>query len=191
MSEHRDKAGIATRYGGIQYRSRLEAKWAAFFDSIGWWHTYEPFDADGYIPDFMIQGDAPLLVEIKPAVTHRDFTDMSSYLWGRINGYWNHDVLILGLTPLPALGSQDNWNSSAGLLGEHIQMDDSSDWDVGVARWFRCDKCDLVGVHHDNLSFKGRPCGHYDGSKHLGAVRIETLRTAWNEAGNAVQWKAT
>lgn len=59
---------IATLYSGIEYRSRLEARWAAFFDEIGWRHTYEPFDGDGYIPDFLIHGTRPLLVEVKPAV---------------------------------------------------------------------------------------------------------------------------
>ena len=62
---------IPTRYRGIEYRSRLEARWAAFFDGIGWQFTYEPFDGDGYIPDFLIHGDQPLLVEVKPAVTQR------------------------------------------------------------------------------------------------------------------------
>jgi hypothetical protein len=31
---------IPTVYRGIEYRSRLEAKWAAFCDRIGWRHTY-------------------------------------------------------------------------------------------------------------------------------------------------------
>jgi hypothetical protein len=64
---------IATLYDGIEYRSRLEARWGAFFDHIGWKFTYEPFDGNGYIPDFLIHGQAPFLVEIKPAVTRADY----------------------------------------------------------------------------------------------------------------------
>ena len=60
---------IPTLYQGIEYRSRLEARWAAMFDNIGWKFTYEPFDTNGYIPDFLIHGDRPMLVEIKPAVS--------------------------------------------------------------------------------------------------------------------------
>jgi hypothetical protein len=31
---------IPAVYRGIEYRSRLEARWAAFFDETGWKHTY-------------------------------------------------------------------------------------------------------------------------------------------------------
>ena len=65
--QYRHKA-IRTLYKGIQYRSRLEAKWAAFFDMIGWDFTYEPTDLDGWWPDFKITTDAGtrFLVEVKP-----------------------------------------------------------------------------------------------------------------------------
>lgn len=59
-------AGIPTEYGGITFRSRLEAKWAAFFDLAKWPWDYEPFDCDGWIPDFIIKGKLPLLVDVKP-----------------------------------------------------------------------------------------------------------------------------
>jgi hypothetical protein len=55
---------IPTVYRGRRYRSRLEAKWAAFFDLLHWHHEYEPFDLSGWIPDFLVQGGA--LAEIKP-----------------------------------------------------------------------------------------------------------------------------
>lgn len=45
-------AAIQTVFNGIEYRSRLEARWASFMTNIGWDHIYEPFDGDGYIPDF-------------------------------------------------------------------------------------------------------------------------------------------
>jgi hypothetical protein len=45
---------VPTKYKKIQYRSRLEAHWAAFFDTLGWRHEYEPFDLNGYIPDFVL-----------------------------------------------------------------------------------------------------------------------------------------
>ena len=53
--------------------ARLEARWASFFErDLGWSWTYEPFDADGYIPDFAIAGAAPLLVEVRPVLTQAD-----------------------------------------------------------------------------------------------------------------------
>jgi hypothetical protein len=33
---------IKTKYGGYTFRSRLEARWAAFFDAFGLKWTYEP-----------------------------------------------------------------------------------------------------------------------------------------------------
>lgn len=49
---------IPTMYAGIQFRSRLEATWAAMFDNLGIRWEYEPVDLDGYIPDFVIAGQS-------------------------------------------------------------------------------------------------------------------------------------
>ena len=59
---------IPTKYNGVQYRSRLEAKWAAFFDIIKWKFTYEPYDLNKWSPDFKLITGAgqSLLVEVKP-----------------------------------------------------------------------------------------------------------------------------
>jgi hypothetical protein len=52
---------IKTKYKGIKFRSRLEAKWAALFDvmNIDW--QYEPqgyeTSAGSYLPDFYIETD--------------------------------------------------------------------------------------------------------------------------------------
>lgn len=53
-------AAIPTMYAGVQFRSRLEARWAAFFDIVGLKWDYEPFDLAGWIPDFKVHG-FPLL----------------------------------------------------------------------------------------------------------------------------------
>ena len=50
---------IETRYKGYRFRSRLEARWAVFFDVIGFDWSYEPegFETEGgrYLPDFEIR----------------------------------------------------------------------------------------------------------------------------------------
>ncbi len=40
---------IDTEYNGYRFRSRLEARWAVFFDTLGMPYMYEPegFDLDG------------------------------------------------------------------------------------------------------------------------------------------------
>ena len=66
MAQDIERFGIETVYRGINFRSRLEARWAAFFDQVGWKWDYEPFDLDGYIPDFLITGRRDILVEVRP-----------------------------------------------------------------------------------------------------------------------------
>lgn len=60
-----------TTYNGIHMRSRLEAKFAAFFDQQGYRWDYEPrcyADAEGqYLPDFQLHWARPAFVEIKGA----------------------------------------------------------------------------------------------------------------------------
>lgn len=66
---------IPTHYNGINFRSRLEAKWARFFDLLGWPYEYEPIDLSGYIPDFVLKFDTPIAVEIKPAFTRSELQE--------------------------------------------------------------------------------------------------------------------
>lgn len=75
---------IETVYKGYRFRSRLEARWAVFFDALGirWEYEREGFDLGElgyYLPDFWldhIHGDAGVFegywLEIKPANTPID-----------------------------------------------------------------------------------------------------------------------
>lgn len=49
---------IETIYRGYRFRSRLEARWAIFFDAMGepWEYEKEGFDLKGvrYLPDFWL-----------------------------------------------------------------------------------------------------------------------------------------
>lgn len=47
-----------TTYADVRFRSRLEARWAAFFDLAGWKWEYEPLDLKGWVPDFVLKGDS-------------------------------------------------------------------------------------------------------------------------------------
>jgi hypothetical protein len=60
---------IPTLYKGYQFRSLLEATWAAFFDQLGWRWEYEPTEFSGWIPDFVLYGESQLTyVEVKPVI---------------------------------------------------------------------------------------------------------------------------
>lgn len=74
---------IETQYKGYRFRSRLEARWAVFLETlkIKWAYETEGYSADGigYLPDFELSvpidnNDAlPVFVEIKP---NRDITEI-------------------------------------------------------------------------------------------------------------------
>lgn len=56
---------IETRYKGYRFRSRLEARWAVFFDALGLEWKYEPEgfelqDGTRYLPDFWISFSHPM-----------------------------------------------------------------------------------------------------------------------------------
>lgn len=66
-----------TKYNGRLYRSRLEARWAAFFDILKIPFEYEPFDLNGWSPDFSLEIDnVKVLVEVKPGIEDFDMPKM-------------------------------------------------------------------------------------------------------------------
>lgn len=97
-----DIKAIPTTYAGVNFRSRLEARWAAFFDICGWKWDYEPFDLDGWAPDFLIKTRlADVLVEVKPLRIERviDHPDILEY--EKACRHQNtHQVLLLGMCPV-------------------------------------------------------------------------------------------
>lgn len=67
---------IETIYNGYRFRSRLEARWAVFFDSLGVEYQYEPEgfvlnDGTPYLPDFYLPNQR-MWIEIKPSSDESD-----------------------------------------------------------------------------------------------------------------------
>lgn len=60
---------LPTKYNGITFRSRLEARWAVFFDELRleWEYEREGYDLGGiwYLPDFWLV-DVNMWAEVKP-----------------------------------------------------------------------------------------------------------------------------
>ena len=62
---------IETSYKGYRFRSRLEARWAVFFDALGidWQYEVEGYELDGvrYLPDFLLPTfSGGMWAEVKP-----------------------------------------------------------------------------------------------------------------------------
>jgi hypothetical protein len=96
-----------TIYGGVVFRSRLEATWAAFFDIEGLPWAYEPIDLDGWVPDFALWLKRPIYVEVKPAPLLQSLTALDvAILDSKFDGFDKaraHQsdvcVLLLGMRP--------------------------------------------------------------------------------------------
>jgi hypothetical protein len=83
---------IPTRYKKVLYRSRLEARWAVFFDELGIKHIYEHegfnlANGEYYLPDFYLPYYG-IYCEVKPTLselelnksTFVNFTKTSNWL---------------------------------------------------------------------------------------------------------------
>lgn len=110
---------IQTEYKGYKFRSRLEARWAVFFDTLGVKWEYEPKGYDlgngvYYLPDFLLhdvtvnhglfQRHCDIYVEVKGVMTDEDarkiirFSDLG-YEDEHRDGVSNTAVLVVGNIP--------------------------------------------------------------------------------------------
>jgi len=179
--------GIPTTYRHTNFRSRLEARWAAFMDLIEWPWVYEPLDAAGYIPDFLVQGLHPFFIEVGPCITEGDYIDKSAKADTAATSL-GHDLLVVGASALAEVRIDGPGDIAAGLLGEYGTwgIDDAARtgfaWGAGV--WGFGDAG--VGIYHAFQRYHHRPNG--DGSE-TPLANSSLIMSCWAEAGNAVQWK--
>ncbi len=168
-------------YNGVQFRSRLEASWAAFFDQLSWKWEYEPFDLDGWLPDFKISApidrSSSLLVEIKPydfSSDEKDVRDISE----KIFHAHQDETLLLGLAP---------FGEGIGYL---LSPPSENNWCTGSPDIAVLNKNES---HYDISAFYGsyafRFSGEYNGDHHLRYVDNNTIERLWKNARNDTQWK--
>jgi len=170
---------IPTLYNGIQFRSRLEATWAAFFDLIGWsglWE-YEPIDFNGYIPDFVLKFKEPLFVEIKPALTVSELVPAVNKALE--SGCPN----ILALMAFPAPSSC--WNMYADIGKIYDSGSCSDDLAVLIA----CNSCGMNTPISHYGSWACRVCGKGGGDHHMDHLPFSVIFDYWATAKNITQWK--
>lgn len=76
---------IETSYKGYQFRSRLEARWAVFFDHLGIKWQYEPEGFEKSIEWYEKLGGEPQKVRYLP-----DFYLPATGTWVEVKGVWTH-----------------------------------------------------------------------------------------------------
>lgn len=133
---------IETIYNGYRFRSRLEARWAIFFDALGIEYEYEPegfvlTSGKCYLPDFKVKcygtrgecADEPfdLWIEVKGAMTQEDADKIHEFCRTihkehreHYNDEWHevhYSVLVVGNIPNP-----DTYSSSSNDLNNYDEM---------------------------------------------------------------------
>lgn len=107
---------IETFYKGYRFRSRLEARWAVFFDMCGLKWEYEPEgyylpDGSMYLPDFKIHGvdgrdGGDLYVEVKGEMNDVDARKINSFVkagYPNVEGIYTKSstaTLVVGNIPV-------------------------------------------------------------------------------------------
>jgi hypothetical protein len=193
---------IPTTYRGIQFRSRLEATWAAFFDAAGWQWEYEPFDMDGWIPDFALASaltaPEPVLVEVKP------ISAFAPEVAAKIDAAdQEHEVLLVGIGPFSGTNLWHPRPVCLGWLREIQKYEEAGQPHVDFAwgnavlgRWEGSESKEknpdgILGFCHEEQSFRDRITGCYDGGcmGGQGGISSAEVETLWAESKNKVQWQ--
>lgn len=169
--------GIATKYAGVLFRSRIEARWAVMFDALKWKWAYEPLDLLGYIPDFILEmGGRQIIAEIK---SDTDLEELRQYAPKIHLSGWIQEFLILGARLFDG--------DVIGAIGDDYCVHEGGSLETDNAVVFRCLDCGDLSVRSENLSWRCRLCHSNDGNAHVGSA--EGLVEMWAEAGNRIQWR--
>lgn len=144
---------IETVYNGYRFRSRLEARWAVFFDKLGVPYEYEKegFDlgTDGwYLPDFWLP-EQKCWIEIK-AESPTDQEEAKATRLAKDDG--KHVFIFWGPVPIP-----DDWyNLIPNLDSAFKHFAGGEGWDNRY-QWCICTTCWKPGIQFEGRSDR-LPC---------------------------------
>lgn len=145
---------IETQYKGYRFRSRLEARWAVFFDALGvkWEYESEGYNLDEagwYLPDFWlpdfklwveIKSDTPTDIEVTKLEAVCEITKSRGIFFLGIpenvdDCFWRH------LTTIPefyiSVATEGTWS------GRFVSDQNNNDWDTQIS----CPICGFDYVH--------------------------------------------
>jgi hypothetical protein len=173
-----------TKFDSVNFRSRLEAKWACMFDLMGWEWQYEPMQVNGYNPDFIIYTKSKsyktnrIIVEVKPSIFINE-----EYKKEVINKYSNakSHFLLLDENPFTEYGGCIIIGFGCQYLDDNYELDDfypiemKSDNDIGSA--YMC---------YDGMVFDEVDRKRFIDKKDM---EYNNLKYMWKCAGNMTQFK--
>ena len=120
---------IKTIYNGIEFRSRLEARWALFFDYCKIQYNYEiegyTFNGINYLPDFYLS-ESQIWVEVKPNLDFLNDKNANEKILG-FSKSMEKAVIVFVDIPSKAkyyLADKRNWQLSNGTTVNQFQSCD-------------------------------------------------------------------
>lgn len=183
---------IETIYRGYRFRSRLEARWAVFFDSLGVKYEYEPEgfklpDGSMYLPDFRVMCHAsrgqdsepfPLYIEVKGVMDEASAKKIKAFSW-----YSAFEGINLDLPDDEILRSAKSKNRQSLLIVSDIpDIEYAVDvHDSRVMGSYDCLGFDLYPHNYETVDgdhFGAYPCA-WNG--HFGLFGDDSSYTGWGD----------
>ena len=163
---------IETRYKGYRFRSRLEARWAVFFDALGVKWEYEPegfeLPSGRYLPDFYLpEMDDGWYIEIKPDT--KDGLALAGKKIDELTIATRKKGIVFCGEPMVGVNIANDydtkhhgwWMSCAYASDETGELLSGGD---GPYLWCVCNTCGKVGLQFDGRG--DRVCGALHGVPH-------------------------
>ena len=174
---------IDTVYNGYKFRSRLEARWAVFFDEAGitWEYEKEGYDlGDGvyYLPDFWLP-QLDMFAEIKGTIPNKKEMEKA----GVLSEQSRKIVGVLGNIPT-ANSMFENWEEK--YFGYAFLK--NKDW-VDMPYYFsKCIRCGMYGFHFEGKvrqcnCFENDADGHDDYAIQFAYTKARQARFEHGECG--------
>lgn len=182
---------IKTNYNGILFRSKTEARWAVFFDSLGVEYRYEPYYEEvgndylsfNYLPDFYLQ-QQDIYIEIKPG--------KPCHTEERKAAFWCKDiheiVILFNLNP-PTEKLENGWLYYFPNIKQISTVRDSYWWGecpkcghIDIAEYAYITSCGCHDIDFYNNLFEKEEVSGMDYSKKLS--RSKRLMKAYSNAKN-------
>jgi hypothetical protein len=175
---------IQTLYRGVLFRSRLEARWAVFYDTLGveWHYEHEGFVIDGqpYLPDFWLPGvgDGGCHIEIKPVDPTQEETEKCAGL-----ALASGKMVYLFLGGIPQLPLDGTWPFGNEGRCAHAHFSDGGE-DFPYY-WCQCPSCNKAGIQYGGRAERIR-CGCSPADRDRGHNPCSPgLRRAYSAAASA------
>lgn len=176
---------IETFFKGYKFRSRLEARWAVFFDEMGldWSYEVEGFKLPSgamYLPDFLVKGHetgwdyyyeikpkgtaaCPKVKELEAVLKHNEKRETSCWeptgdtSVGQKIYQLNGDPVdcVIGVCPRCKLINGVEFLNYFGNLNDVLMCDNCDDSKGFYDHFIEVNGCEIGGVHYDLEWHKG------------------------------------